>query len=92
MLQYQLTRAEEQLLHMTDIKVLRREIEILKPTVVVFFGWYYYALHMEVPEICKRLYPNGWGDDSLWKYTVYSIEQNNIPIFLPVTQVGEEKP
>jgi hypothetical protein len=77
-LKHQLTTAEEQLLHSTEIKVLQEEIDILKPTVVVFFGWYYHSLVRELPEICHMLYPKGERDDSLWKYKVYKIKKDNI--------------
>lgn len=77
-LKHKLTNVEKQLLHSTPTKVLKREIEILKPTIVVFFGWYYESLCKELPEICKLLYPKGKEDDSLWKNTVYQINKDNI--------------
>ena len=77
-LKYQLSKAEEQFLHSTPTKVLQKEIEILKPTIVIFFGWYYESLHKELPEVSALLYPNGKSDDSLWKCTVCTIEKDNI--------------
>ena len=77
-LKHQLSKAEEQLLHSTKIKILQKEIEILKPTVVVFFGWYYSSLIHELPDICNKLYPQGEGDNSLWKFNVVSLNVDNI--------------
>lgn len=71
-----LTTEEEKLLHSTNIKILKEEIAILKPSVVVFFGWYCDALHVELPEIWRKLYPN--GDNRLWKNSFYKIFDNDI--------------
>lgn len=51
----QLTTDEETLLHSTPTKVLQREIEILRPTHVVFFGWYYNPLSVELPQVYNAL-------------------------------------
>lgn len=75
---YHLNEDERSMLHSTPTKVLQKEIEILKPTVVVFFGWYYDSLVEELPDICAELYPGGKGDDSLWKYSFYTIKKDNI--------------
>lgn len=46
-----LDNAERKLLHSTTTKILRKEIEILKPTHVIFFGWYKNFLGSELPEL-----------------------------------------
>ena len=75
---YALTKEERIYLHSTNIKILKREIEILTPDVVVFFGWYYNSLVNELPEICNKLYPDGEGDNSLWKKNVCKITEKDI--------------
>ncbi len=50
-LKYKLSNGEEQLLHITPTKILQKEIEILKPTIVIFFGWYSIALRAELPKV-----------------------------------------
>lgn len=46
--------------------VLQAEIDIIKPTHIVFFGWYGYSLRCELPEIYCKLYKAGkeqWIED-----------------------------
>ena len=54
-----LTRKEETRLHMAEnesrIAILKEEIDILQPDIVLFFGWYSGALKMELPEIAKEV-------------------------------------
>ena len=54
-----LTAKEEKRLHMAKnegrIAILKEEIEILNPDIVVFFGWYSGALKMELPDIIKEV-------------------------------------
>ena len=54
-------------LHRTPTAILREEIKLLKPTVVIFFGWYGVSLEKELPSVFKKLYPNGLGDNSQWR-------------------------
>lgn len=62
-----LKKKNRKALHDTDIKILSKEIEILRPTHVIYFGWYGISLEKELPDVFTRLYPNGLGDESLWK-------------------------
>lgn len=73
---FKLTYEERLLLHSTEIKILKEEIEILKPDVVVFFGWYGASLAKELPAIYAMLYPD--GNEDLWKNSFYKITDNNI--------------
>lgn len=54
-------------LHQTPTAILREEIKLLKPTVVIFFGWYGVSLKKELPSVFKKLYPKGLGDNSQWR-------------------------
>lgn len=54
-------------LHSTKRRILHDEIDVLKPTHVIFFGWYGISLEHELPEVYKLLYPNGPKDSSVWK-------------------------
>lgn len=60
-----LNQKERESLHSTPI--LPKEIDILRPTHVIYFGWYGISLEKELPDVFSRLYPNGLGDESLWK-------------------------
>lgn len=71
-----LSVADRNLLHTLPTKILKEEIGILKPDIVIFFGWYYDSLSAELPEVCARLYPKGKKDNSLWKLKVCSIDFN----------------
>lgn len=62
-----LTRKERILLHSTPTRILNEEIDILKPTHIIFFGWYGVSLQHELPDLFSKLYPNGIGDNSVWK-------------------------
>lgn len=62
-----LKQKERESLHSTPTKILSKEIEILRPTHVIYFGWYGISLEKELPDVFSRLYPNGLGDDSQWK-------------------------
>lgn len=46
-----LSTDDEILLHYTKTKILQKEIEILKPTTVMFFGWHKESLKEEWHEI-----------------------------------------
>ena len=68
---YRLSESEECALHSTNIKILKEEINILQPSVIVFFGWHYKALEMEnlfSKEKYEELYNNWYKcrDDKNW--------------------------
>ncbi|MDE7302744.1 MAG: hypothetical protein K2N60_05425 [Oscillospiraceae bacterium] len=66
-------------LHQTPTAILSEEITLLKPTVVIFFGWYGVSLEKELPSVFKKLYPNGLGDNSQWrKEKMKAISENDI--------------
>ena len=54
-----LTQHEERRLHLAEnesrIAILKEEIDILQPDIVLFFGWYSGALKMELPELAKEV-------------------------------------
>ena len=78
-LNYQLTTAEEIQLHSVPTKILHEEITTLKPTVVVFFGWYPKSLRLELPQIYDELYSHQseWSKTALWHF----VSENIIYIF-----------
>lgn len=47
----ELSPKERAALHSIDIKILAEEINVMKPDVVIFFGWYYSSLEKELPEV-----------------------------------------
>lgn len=74
-----LTAKERNALHSTDIKILSKEIDILRPTHVIYFGWYFVSVRAELQdghsEVFKHLYPSEkrgdnsqWGKDKMTKY------------------------
>lgn len=54
-----LSTTEQRKLHSTKTQILSEEIHILRPSLVVFFGWYRISLLHELPELFDVLYPNG---------------------------------
>jgi hypothetical protein len=76
-----LNDTDRERLHSVNTKILAEEIDILEPTIVIFFGWHELSLEHELPEVYGELYPNGKGDNSRWKNTVVSIEKERIYIF-----------
>lgn len=58
---------QRNVLHQTPTKILREEIKLLRPTHVIFFGWYGVSLQQECPEVFDILYPNGLNDSSAWE-------------------------
>ena len=72
-----LTCKEQKILHSTPTKILKNEIEILKPTMVVFFGWYTYSLSSELPYVAELLVESGW-DKANWQQDIPVIEVGNI--------------
>ncbi len=66
---------ERKLLHSTKIKILAKEIELLKPNVVVFFGWYGDSIKEELPSIYEQLYPNGAKSNIAWSKKKYFVAE-----------------
>ena len=62
-----LKKCERMALHQTPTAILDAEIRILKPDIVVYFGWYGISLQSELPDVFRRLYPGGIKDYSQWK-------------------------
>lgn len=62
-----LSKSERSLLHSTSIRILNEEITLLRPTHLVFFGWYGISLRHELPTLFSQLYPGGIGDSSVWR-------------------------
>lgn len=56
-----LSTTEQRKLHSTQTQILSEEIQILQPSLVVFFGWYRISLLHELPELFEILYPNGFN-------------------------------
>ena len=73
-----LDASEREKLHSIRTKILSKEIEIMKPTHVVFMGWYGTSLQHELPDIFKELYPGGLGDSSRWKNNAVLITNADI--------------
>lgn len=71
-----LTAEERSRLHSLQNRILASEIDILRPAVLVFFGWYGISLQHELPEVFSGLYPAGLGDTSRWFQNVVPIEQS----------------
>ncbi len=71
-----LCEKDRKMLHSTNTKLLRKEIEILQPTCVVFFGWYGISLKEELPEVFEKMYPGGLGDSSVWFKRVVSFQMD----------------
>lgn len=62
-----LKKKQRRALHQTPTKILHEEIKLLRPTHIVFFGWYGVSMQQECPKIFNKLYPNGLNDTSVWK-------------------------
>ena len=58
--------ADRKLMHSGNIRILKEEIDIAKPTHIFFFGWYGDSLKTELPDVHHCLYPRGDDDSSLW--------------------------
>lgn len=72
-----LSGKEREALHSTRTQVLKEEIEILKPALVVFFGWWGVSLKHELPELFEILYPNGLNRG--WLGNLVRIDHNGLP-------------
>ena len=84
-----LTAKERKALHDTDIKILSKEIDILQPTHVIYFGWYFISvraeLHNDHSDVFKHLYTSEkrrdnsqWGKEKMTKYPEYQKNGNVI--------------
>ena len=71
-----LSNKDRQLLHSINTRILHEEISILKPTHIVFFGWYGVSLQHELPSLFEKMYPKGLGDNSVWYKDVVSFEED----------------
>jgi len=72
-----LTRSERKQLHAVPTKILCKEIELLNPTHIIFFGWHSDSLKHELPELYAMMYPNGPSDSSVWNQTVVTLQWEN---------------
>lgn len=62
-----LKKCERMALHQTPTSILSKEIQILEPSILIYFGWYGLSLRAELPDIFQKLYPGGLKDFSQWK-------------------------
>lgn len=62
-----LKKCDRMALHQTPTAILKEEILLLKPAVIVYFGWYGISLRAELPDVFRVLYPGGLKDYSQWK-------------------------
>ncbi len=62
-----LKKRERMALHQTPTAILKEEIRLLEPTVIVYFGWYGISLQAELPDVFRILYPRGLKDYSQWQ-------------------------
>jgi len=69
-----LTEKDRKKLHSSNIKILQEEINILNPTIVIFFGWYKTSLKSELPDVYEELYKNAIKLEK----DVYVIEKGKI--------------
>lgn len=51
-------------LHSTKIRILQEVINIIKPTLVIFFGWHNVSLKHEFEDLYNKIYPYKEGDTS----------------------------
>ena len=63
-------------LHSIKSRILAREIDILDPTHVMFFGWHETSLKHELPELSDELYYVEPGEEYKWFKSVVPIEHN----------------
>ena len=68
-----LNDAEREKLHSLDSKILAEQIRIMKPTHVVYAGWYGTSIEHELPQIYAELNPDGPDDCHKWYKKVVSI-------------------
>ena len=81
-----LSISDRKRLHSTRTKVLREEIEIIFPDIVVFFGWHNHSLEAELPELYNRLYGNGRQAVEKGVYTIECDERIYIFTWHPFYQ------
>lgn len=74
-----LTPKQRMLLH--QVKVLETEIEILKPTIIVFLGWHWVSLEQELSEeVYTKVYGQYFGNERepiLLNNMVFSLHPND---------------
>ena len=73
-----LTDKQRKLLHQESI--LEKEIEILKPTIIVFLGWHWTSLQKELPELydyAKQKYADNKNEPFVLKDKVFSLHPNS---------------
>lgn len=68
-----LTDEERDRLHSVPVRLLHKEIELLDPTHVFFFGFYRRSVQHELPEVFDLLQPGGYEDKSRWFKNVVDI-------------------
>lgn len=68
-----LSDQERDRLHSVECRLLQREIRILDPTHVFFFGFYRRSVSHELPEVFDLLQPGGYEDRSRWFKNVVDI-------------------
>lgn len=59
-----LTSKERAALHSTDIKILQEVVNLIKPTIVIFFGWHNKSLKHEFNSLYNKVYPEKEGNTS----------------------------
>ena len=59
-----LKTADREKLHSTEIRILRKVVKIIKPSLVIFFGWHNISLKHEFDSLFKKVYPKSAGDTS----------------------------
>ena len=83
---------DRRLLHSTNTKLLHEEIALLKPTVVVFFGWRRLAIRAELPYIDALVYPNDEIDSELDKSKLLSVEYDGVTYIFTYHPAWRKKP
>ena len=75
------TRCLKQRMLLHQVKVLETEIEILKPTIIVFFGWHWVSLEKELSEeVYTKVYGQYFGNERepiLLNNMVFSLHPND---------------
>lgn len=77
-----LTSTERVKLHSTQIKILREEIQILQPNVVVFCGYHARrkAIEIELPSVAEKFYgEEGVGYTKPFDEKIYQVIDDGIP-------------
>ena len=80
-----LTDKQRMLLHKE--RILSKEIEILQPTIVVFFGWHWRSLECELPNIYDMVYQKYLENGSV----PFRIEKNIFSLHPNAKKIGRTK-